>query len=207
MVTFIWDLDGTLLNSYDVIVSGLYNVCKEFGYKGNIEEIRIEAIKHSVSYFIDKIVKEKGLPFEKIKERYSKITEENNDKITLMKNAKEVLEGLKEKNIDSFILTHRGLSTDFVLNNVGISSYFKEVITSKSGFKRKPDPEGINYLIEKYNLDRNNTYYVGDRVLDIECANNANIKSILYLPKESFTIPTLKETYIVSDLIDILKLI
>lgn len=207
MTAIIWDLDGTLLDSYDVIVSGLYGVCKEFGYQGNIEEIRTEAIKHSVSYFIDKIVKEKGLPFEKIKERYSQITDENNDKITLMKHAKEVLEGLKEKNIDSFVLTHRGLSTDFVLNNVGINDFFKEIITSKRGFKRKPDPEGIIYLIEKYNLDKNNTYYVGDRVLDIECANNANIKSILYLPKDGLTIPTGKETYIVSDLLDILKIV
>ena len=56
---------------------------------------------------------------------------------------------------------------------------------------------------ELYNLDRENTYYVGDRSLDIECAENAGTKSILYLPENSAASPTGKETFVVKDLLDI----
>lgn len=47
-----------------------------------------------------------------------------------------------------------------------------------SGFERKPHPQGIFYLLEKYHLDRDRTYYIGDRRLDVEVAENAGIKSI-----------------------------
>ena len=39
--------------------------------------------------------------------------------------------------------------------------------------------------------------------MDIECANNANIKSILYMPNKSLGLPTNKETYVIKDLLDI----
>ena len=69
-----------------------------------------------------------------------------------MNNAKEVLEYLQSKNIRNFVFTHRGVTTETVLKNIGIYDYFEEIVTSLNKFKRKPDPEGINYLINKYNL-------------------------------------------------------
>ena len=84
-----------------------------------------------------------------------------------------------------------------------MSRYFIEILTIEDGFQRKPNPEAINYLISKYNMNRNSTYYVGDRKLDIESANNANIKSILFIPKDSYIKPTKKENYIIEDLIEI----
>ena len=80
-------------------------------------------------------------------------------------------------------------------------------MNSTAGFNRKPSPDGINYFIDKYHLDRNETYYVGDRPMDVRCAENAHIKSILYLPEGSAAIPTGKETYIVEDLLDIKSLL
>lgn len=203
-ISLIWDLDGTLLDSYDVIVSSLYKVSLEYNLCLTYEYIKTNAIKYSVSYIIENIVKEKKISFDDIKKRYSEISELNNDKIIPMKHSIELLNILKEKNIKNYVFTHRGYSTDFVLNNINMKKYFVEVVNSKQGFKRKPSPDAINYLIDKYNLDKNNTYYIGDRTLDIECAVNAKIKSILYLPEESVTVPTGKETYIVNDLLKIL---
>ena len=53
----------------------------------------------------------------------------------------------------------------------------------------------------------NNVFYVGDRDLDIESANNANIKSIFYKPENSYGEPTGEETYIVYDLLEIADLL
>ena len=56
-----------------------------------------------------------------------------------------------------------------------------ELVTSdNSNFKRKPDSYSIDYLTDKYGLDRNDTYYVGDRRIDMECSKNSKIKSIYY---------------------------
>lgn len=76
-------------------------------------------------------------------------------------------------------------------------------MTGEDGFRRKPDPEGLNYLIEKHMLVRDVTFYVGDRQIDIESANNAGVKSILYLPKNSVAEISGKESFVVNDLLQI----
>ena len=58
-----------------------------------------------------------------------------------------------------------------------------------------------------YGLDRKNTFYVGDRSLDMQCAQNASISGILYLPAFSKGMATGAETYIVNDLMDITKIL
>ena len=105
------------------------------------------------------------------------------------------------------MVLRRGITTETVLKNIGLYDYFDDFVTSLNNFKRKPDPEGLNYLINKYNLDKDNTYYVGDRPMDIMCANNAHIKSIMFIQKNSPGKPTYKEDYLIRDLLEIKEII
>lgn len=50
------------------------------------------------------------------------------------------------------------------LSLLEIRKYFKEVITSENGFLRKPNSEAVIYLIEKYKMNEQKTYYIGDRI-------------------------------------------
>ena len=206
--TFIWDLDGTLFDSYDVIVDSLCDVYKE---KLNIdldkEEVRQEAIRYSVGHFLARMEKETGVLFKELKERYSAISGERKLNIKPMKHSIELLDYLKERGIHSYVFTHRGTSTEPVLRNINMYDYFDEIITSVQPFKRKPSPDAINYLVEKYHLDKEHTYYVGDRSMDMECAKSAGIKGIMYLPKDGYGLKTGKEDYIIEDLLDIKDII
>ena len=206
-VAFIWDLDGTLIDSYGIIVNSLHQIYLEKGVNIDKSEILYDVLNESVSYFIKKTEERFGVPFEDLKERYSIISHNETLNIKAMKHGKEILEYLKNKGITNYVFTHRGITTESVLKNIGIYSYFEDMVTSLNNFKRKPDPEGLNYLIDKYHLDRDNTYYVGDRPMDIKCANNAHIKSIMFVPLNSVTKPTGKETYVVNDLLDIKNII
>ena len=203
MTSFIWDLDGTLLNSYPLIVNSLYTIYSEKGVLIDKKEIYKQVIEESVSAFIKAMEAKFNIPFEDLKERYNNITHKELNTITPMEHSKEILEYLNNIGIDNYVYTHRGTTTEVVLSNIGLISYFKDIITSLDNFKRKPDPEGLNYLINKYNLDRNNTYYVGDRKLDIECANNAHIKSIMFIEPSSPGKPTGKEDHVIRDLLEI----
>ena len=122
-----------------------------------------------------------------------------------MPHAKETLAALTEEGNRCFVYTHRGASCRTILENTGLLPYFTEIVTALDGFKRKPEPDAILYLMDKYALDRESCYYVGDRSLDIEAAVNAGIGSILYLPPESPGTVTGKETWVVKDLAEILK--
>ena len=204
---FIWDLDGTLLDSYPLIVNSLYTIYSEKGVNIPKEEILYEVINESVSTFIRKMEAKYGIPFDELKDRYSHITHQELLTITAMEHSKDILEWLSSQGIKSYVYTHRGITTETVLKNIGLYDYFTDIVSSLDNFKRKPDPEGLIYLIDKYHLDKNNTYYVGDRKLDVECANNAHIKSIMFISSKSPAKPTDKEDYIIKDLLDIKDII
>lgn len=206
-LAFIWDLDGTLLDSYGIIVDSLHQIYKEKGADIDKQEILRDVINESVSSFIKKMEQRFGIPFDDLKDRYSIISGAEKLNIKAMKHTHEILSFIKDNKIPNFVFTHRGATTETVLKNIGIYSYFDEIVTSLNAFKRKPDPEGINYLVNKYNLDKENTYYVGDRPIDINCANNAHVKSIMFIPCESVAHPTGKETYIIKDLLEIKDII
>ena len=91
---FIWDLDGTLLDSYEIIINSLYQIYKEKGFEIDKREIYEDAINESVSYFIKRMETTLGVPFQDLKDRYTNITHEQVLSIKAMKHAKEILEYL-----------------------------------------------------------------------------------------------------------------
>lgn len=202
----IWDLDGTLLDSYKIIVASLRNTLLEMGISMKDEEILRFVTEYSVNLFIKEIANKTSIPIEKIKKRYSEISDVKTLEIKPITNAEEMLKGVSDNGVLNYVYTHRGKSSHVVLQNIGLKSYFTEIVTSENGFNRKPSPDAVNYLVEKYELDKRNTYYVGDRSIDIECAKNAGIRSILFLPKKGYGKATSKEDYIVQDLLDIINI-
>lgn len=202
-VAFIWDLDGTLLDSYEAIVTSLIKTYEEHGFILDKNVVYQEVISSSVSTFIKKMESETGLSYDDLKDRNSEISAREKDKINLIKHAEETLAELQKCGAKHYVFTHRGISSYELLKKHGIEGYFEEIIIGISGFPRKPDPSAINYLVQKYHLDMANTYYVGDRHLDIEAAKNAGIKSILFLSHGNLISPTGKETFVVDDLREI----
>ncbi len=144
-----------------------------------------------------------GLDYTEMRARYSVIADRDKANIVLTENAREVLDALAAKGATNMVFTHRGHTTEFVLKNLGIFDCFKDVIASTSGFARKPAPDALNYLIRKHKLDREKVFYVGDRTIDMDCAKNAGVKGILFIPDGSFCKPNGSEDYTVKDLIEI----
>lgn len=177
MTTFIWDLDGTLIDSYEVFLETLSESFANF----NLPFDRETVYNFIKGQSVNALLKEQPVPFQEIKEDFTANSTAKNDKIKLMVGAKAVLDWTQKENIQNFIYTHKGKNAYDLLNQLEISPYFLEIVTSENGFKRKPHPEAINYLLEKYKLKPEETYYIGDRILDIEAAHNSGIYSINFL--------------------------
>ena len=200
---FIWDMDGTLIDSYAVIVASMKETYRCFGIDVDADEIRNHVMKYSCGSFIELMEKRTGKPFADMQDKFNLINEAENKKIGLVKNAGDTLKTLISMGHRQFIFTHRGPSTFEILKKCEADGLFDEIVTKLNGFKRKPEPDALLYLIDKYKLDKENTFYVGDRSLDMECAANAGIGGILYLPDGSVTEPVGTENYIVKDLAEI----
>ena len=200
---YIWDLDGTLLDSYGVIVSSVLDACRSFGFYVEEEEAHRQVIHHSVTFYLQTVADSQGLPFDALMARYSEISGRRKDDIKVMSHAKEALAALMDQGALHFVYTHRGKTTDAVLERLGLKDGFTEIVTSQYGFARKPDPDAILYLLQKYGLDPKSTYYVGDRTIDLNCAKNAGIRGILFLPEGSPCVPNGAESIIVHELMEI----
>ena len=177
MTTFIWDLDGTLIDSYEVFLEALSESFANF----NLPFDRETVYNFIKGQSVNALLKEQPVPFQEIKEDFTTNSTAKNDEIKLMVGAKAILDWTQKENIQNFIYTHKGKNAYDLLNQLEISPYFLEIVTSENGFKRKPHPEAINYLLEKYKLKPEETYYIGDRILDIEAAHNSGIHSINFL--------------------------
>ena len=177
----LFDLDGTLIDSTEAIVSTFYHSFKELNYdfKGNDEDI-----KSLIGYPLDIMYKELGVDEEKIwdfvdayKNRYRIISKE---KTTLLENAYEAVKLASQFARVSVVTTKTRAYTMPLLEHFDIAQFF-EIVTGRENVQNpKPHPEPILITLEQmnYNKDLHDVWMVGDTKLDLIAANEANISSV-----------------------------
>ena len=180
-IAFIWDLDGTLLDSYEAILSGIEETFGQFAIPYDKEKVREFILKYSVQDLLVRVAEERKLDVEVLNQVRAQSLAEKNAQVVLMPGARDVLAWADQVGIQQFIYTHKGDNAFTILRDLGLESYFTEILTSQSGFARKPSSEAATYLLGKYQLNLEKTYYIGDRTLDVEFAKNSRIQSINFL--------------------------
>ncbi len=177
----LFDLDGTLIDSTDAIVSTFYHSFKElnFDFKGNEENI-----KSLIGYPLDIMYKELGVPEDKAwdfvdayKNRYRVISKE---KTTLLENAFEAVKLASQFARVSVVTTKTRMYTMPLLEHFDIAQFF-EIVTGRENVQNpKPHPEPILITLEQMNYDKNidSVWMIGDTKLDLIAANEANVNSI-----------------------------
>ena len=187
-LSFIWDLDGTLLDTYAAITAAAERVATRHGAHMSRGEVLAQIKTTSVGEMLSALARERGEEPETLWGEYRAL-EKDFPTPPLMAGAAETLVALRDMGCRHFVFTHKGLTAQKVLEEAGLAPFFEEVVSVADGFPRKPAPDGLNYLVDKYGLDRRRTYYVGDRDVDARCAENAGVGSILlagpYLREEA----------------------
>ena len=203
MTAYIWDLDGTLMDSYGMIVEAASRTAADEGINDPKDYILKVVKQKSCTAYMEEIGSRCGKTVREVFAQYQKHTHALDDRIELIDGAKETLERLQDAGAVHFVYTHRGSSSEPILERLGVLKCFKEVVTSMYGFAPKPSGEGVRFLMEKYGLDPEQTWYVGDRTLDVFCAKDAGVKALLYLAPDTCVEATGKEDRIVQDLREI----
>lgn len=175
----IWDFDGTLFDSYPVMA----RVFSDKLLKEGIHEPADEIMKHmkmSMTYAIEHYQKKYHISDDFIKE-YEK--QRKDAEISLCRpyrGIEEVCRFIQSSGRSNYLYTHRGESSIILLKKHGLYDYFSDFITSQHGFERKPNPHAINYLIDKYNMNRDEVIMIGDREIDILAGKNAGIHACCF---------------------------
>ncbi len=180
--TYIWDMDGTLINSYPAIIKEVMETLEFFKIQRNEQECHKYILRYSVKELMQKIAQEEGVTFEKLYGKFHELQTAETMPIEAMPQARETLRRIVENGGRNLIFTHRGKSTKRLLETCGLMEYVEEYLSVGGDIPRKPAPGGILYLLNKHGLTKEESCYVGDRMLDMESAKNAGVTSILYDP-------------------------
>ena len=176
-MNYIWDFDGTLYDTYPIMLKALMRTFKEFDINKDEEtvykKIKMESIRQMIVDW--------QLPAPDFDQKYHAYEAQQNKDSYPFAETKETLEKLQERGGQHFILTHRTVeSTWNLLKRDGLDALIVDIIGSDSNYPRKPNPSAINYFINNYQLDRNKTVMIGDRKLDIEAGNNAGVQTVFF---------------------------
>ena len=169
------------MDSYEAILSGIEETFAQFSISYDKEQVREFILKFSVQDLLVQAAEERKLDVEVLNQVRAQSLAEKNAQVVLMPGARDVLVWAEESGIQQFVYTHKGDNALTILRDLGLESYFTEILTSQSGFARKPSSEAATYLLDKYQLNSEKTYYIGDRTLDVEFAQNSGIQSLNFL--------------------------
>ena len=180
---FIWDFDGTLMNTYPHITSCFQAALRDLGIdvpKIDIMRQMLIDIPHTVKYFSE--LYDLSELDEHYKSYYSIAPTEP---VQLFPFVKDVLETIKKNGGNNYIFTNRGDSTFPFLEEHGIKDLFTDIVTSSHPhFALKPAPDAILYIMEAHGANKENTVMIGDRLCDLGSAYNAGCKTILLQTKD-----------------------
>ncbi len=209
-MNFIFDFDGTLLNTKVIMKEALIETLNFFHVP--LPEDISRYVEEPVRLFeIDILFKFTDKELSDFLEMYrSSYLRKRVNKARLFKNVIEVLEVFKSNDIKMFLISNSTLEiSKKMLELLHIDNFFTEVIGSDSLKVYKPHPQAIEYIIDKYKLDKSNTYVIGDSPNDIRMAVSAEVKSCAMLTgvssKEILELEN--PTYIFNKIEDLLLLI
>jgi len=181
MRNIIWDLDGTLFDTYPAITGAFQAALADLGKDAPLDWIDSLA-KKSVGFCETNLAEHFQLSIEELDqkfiERYDQARPEDQPPFAGATALCKYISSIGGKNV---IVTHRRqVGTVELLAVHHLSSYFAGFLTSDDGFPKKPDPAAFNAVLEKYALDRVETLAVGDRDIDILAGQAAGVLTCLF---------------------------
>jgi phosphoglycolate phosphatase-like HAD superfamily hydrolase len=177
----IWDVDGTLFDTYPAIVRSFQAALYDLGALAAYDEI-MRLVLISVDHCLTTLSTSCSLSADELEERfvqhYQTVTPEDQPPFA---GVNEVCADIRARGGLNLIVTHRrraGLVRLLAAHT--LTADFVDIVSSDDAFPRKPDPAAFAALIEKHQLPREMTLGLGDRDIDILAAQAAGIRAAFF---------------------------
>lgn len=203
----IFDWDGTLLDSIQIIVDSVHLTAKYF----HLPLLTDQAVKNIIGLKLDYAIsqlypalteKQLNAFLEKYAELFVTL-----EKATpkLFPNVLETLTKLRENGYLLAVATgksRKGL--DRILNALNLTDFF-DATRCADETAGKPDPKMLNELLSYFKLNNNQAIMIGDASFDLQMANNAGLDSIAvsYGAQEIETLKSYHPNAIISEFIQL----
>lgn len=176
-MTIIFDLDGTLLNTIDDLGYACNHALERTGYP----TFPIEAYPAKVGNGINNLIRRALPEDERTEENILKVRAffvpyydaHNCDFTRPYDGIPEVLATLKARGHLLAVASNKYQAATEKIVNHFFPGMFDVILGERDGIPRKPDPQIIFDIVEKY--QRQNVLYIGDSLVDFETAKAANV--------------------------------
>ena len=179
ITTVLFDFDGTLVNTNDLIIASWQYTYKH--YLGH--EVSLEHIVASFGEVLP-LTMAREFPDVDVDEACNVYRDYQlhvaEEMIKTFEGIPDLLKELNARGYRVAIVTSRTRESALrYLDMLEISGYFEDLVTCDDTNKHKPDPEPILVCLRKLGVSADEAVMVGDSPFDMKCANNAGVKSVL----------------------------
>ena len=183
----IFDLDGTIVNSYPHFVESFIAACKKNGIDVPYDrETVYKMLKITVPDAYEKLDVEHKTTYEKFYADYVAIYSEHYTEQPGFEQTIDLIKRAKAAGKKNFIYTHTGPIAKEVLANIGILDDFEFVLDASYPFPMKPAPDALLFLAEHCGLEPKECLMIGDRPIDALAGMNAGMVGFLWDEEDLF---------------------
>ncbi len=184
MKACIFDLDGTLTNTLESKTYSVNLTLEEMGLSKITKDQCRLFVGNGARVLMEKSLKAAGdtdaSRIEEGMEIYGRIFDRNcTYHVTPYEGIPEMLKALKDKGIHLAVLSNKpDRQTVKVVKAIFGEELFDYAQGQKEGIRRKPEPDGVWYLIEQMHVSKEECLYIGDSEVDAATGRNAGLKTI-----------------------------
>jgi phosphoglycolate phosphatase len=184
MKACIFDLDGTLTNTLESMTYSVNLTLEEMGLSKITKDQCRLFVGNGARVLIEKSLKAAGdtdaSRIEEGMEIYGRIFDRNcTYHVTPYEGIPEMLKALKDKGIHLAVLSNKpDRQTVKVVKAIFGEELFDYAQGQKEGIRRKPEPDGVWYLMEQMHVSKEECLYIGDSEVDAATGRNAGLKTI-----------------------------
>lgn len=187
--TVLWDLDGTLLNSFTILESLIHDISPLFGiesptstsllanFHGSLRDTFDNVFKgvlsqHDIDRFEQLFIAQQGVHYQRIAEH-------------LLLDAIELSSSLAKRGVRQIIATNRDhkrrgyASPRSIVERSILGDYINHIVSGDDTEFRKPDPRVLEVLIGKLGVSMDEMVVIGDQYVDAQFAFNLGCSAII----------------------------
>ena len=184
MKACIFDLDGTLTNTLESMTYSVNLTLKEMGLSQITKDQCRMFVGNGARVLIEESLKVSGDPkasrIEEGMKIYGRIFDQNcTYHVTPYEGIPEMLKALKDRRIHLAVLSNKpDRQTVKVVKEIFGDNIFDYAQGQKDGIRRKPEPDGVWYLMDQMQVSKEECLYIGDSEVDAATGKNAGLKTI-----------------------------
>ncbi len=176
----LFDLDGTLLDTFDFIYGAFEHTFATHG----IAPLDRRVISQLMGGPLPEVYATMAPGFDTVilTETHRSFQLANIHLVSLFPQTIEVLEELRRRHLKIAAITTRSLRTSVrSLEATGIAHYFDVIISAEDVLRVKPDPEPLFKALDLMGVKPEEAVMVGDTTADIQAGKNAGTKTVAAL--------------------------